>query len=292
MRAGVESTAVFRRGVGSGEVEAVGPSGFSRFLVWLTAWRERLMPSPEVPRSFIGKAFKFVEWVFIFGPWEDVVDKLIGCILLLGIMVNAFFFCARVLVPLFAWRSWVLLQLLDGSAPQAPRLASPNPGSRIVAASKPLILCLAMSDALSPAGAWMLSWTGQIVLILVAAVTGLLVSMALFARWGRNPMRHTRVYRVSGWEMAGQVAFAVSVLGLTHTRETGPIVFFSICQFGISFGGFVVAGYHQFNWGKLASVDMDGLQLLGIIHVVLTVGDIFFPNSTTLWALGVKSGDS
>lgn len=250
------------------------------------------MPSHEVPRSFFGTAFKFVEWVFIFGPWEDVVDKVTGCILLIGIMVNAFFFCFRVLVPLFAWRAWVLLQLLDGSAPQRPRLASPDSGSRIVAASKPLILCLAMSDALSPAGAWMLSWTGQIILILVAAVSGLLVSMALFARWGRNPMRHTRVYRVSGWEMAGQVVFAVSVLGLTHIRETGPIVFFSFCQFGISFGGFVVAGYHQVNWGRLASVDIDGHELLGIIHVVLTVGDIFFPNSTTLWALGVKSGDS
>lgn len=250
------------------------------------------MPNPAVPPSFLGKAFNFVEWVFIFGPWEDVVDKLTACILLLGIMVNAFFFCARVLVPLLAWRSWVLLQLLDATAPQAPRLASPNPGSRMVAVSKPLILCLTMSDALSPAGAWVLSWTGEIVLILVAAVTGLLVSMALFARWGRNPMRRTRVYRVSGWEMAGQVVFAVSVLGLTHTRETGPIVFFSICQFVISFGGFVVAGYHRFNWGRLASVDIDGVELLGIIHVVMTVGDIFFPNSTTLWALGVKSGDS
>jgi hypothetical protein len=292
VRAGVESTAIFRRGAGFGEVEAVKPSAFSRFLVWLSGWRERLTPSHEVPGSFLGQVFKSLMWAFILGPWEDVVEKITGCMLLLAIIFNALFVCVKVLVPPLAWRSWVLVQLLDGSAPQAPRLTSPNPCSRIVAVSKPLILCLTMSDALSPLGAWVLSWAGQVVLFLVAAATGLFVCLVLLASWGLDSRRNVGLNRVSGLKVAAQVVFAVSLLGLMHTRETGPIVFFSICQLGLSFGGFVVAGYHRFDWRKLASVDIDGLELLGIIQVVLTVGDIFFPNSTTLWALEVKSGGS
>ncbi|KAK0749102.1 hypothetical protein B0T18DRAFT_97894 [Schizothecium vesticola] len=292
VRAGVESTAVFRRNAGFGGMEADKPTLFFRFLTWLSSWRERLTPSHEVPGSVIGKFFKFLAWAFILGPWEDAVQKVTGCILLLGVMVNAFFVCVKVLVPLLAWRSWVLMQLLDGNAPQAPRLTSRDLWSRVAAASKPLILCLAMSDALSPVGAWVLSWAGQVVLFLVAAATGLFVCLVLLASWGLDSRRNTGVHRVSGLEMTGQVVFAVSLIGLAHTTETGPIVFFSICQLVLSVGGFVVAGYHRFKWGKLASVGIDGLELLGIIHVVLTVGDIFFPNRTTLWALGVKTGES
>jgi len=295
VRAGVESTAIFRRGAGFGEMEAVGavePSVFSRFLVWLMNIHESLIPSHNIPRTVLGKILKLLAWIFILGPWEHIVKKLVGYVFWLAFMVNAVFVCAKVLVPLLAWRSWILVQLLDDSVPQAPRLTSQNPWSRVAAASKPLILCLAMSDALSPVGTWVLSWAGQVVLFIVAAATGLFVCLVLLASWGLDSRRNVGLNRVSGLEVTAQVAFAVCLLGLAHTRDTGPIVFFSICQLGLSFGGFVVAGYHRFDWRKLVSVDIEGLELLGIIHVVLTMGDIFFPNRTTLWALGVKSGES
>jgi len=198
-------------------MEAVGtvePSVFSRFLVWLMNIHESLMPSHNIPRTVLGEILKLLAWIFILGPWEYIVERSVGYVLWLALMVNAVFVFAKVLVPLLAWRSWILVQL-----PQAPRLTSQNSRSRVAVALQPLILCLAMSDALSPVGTWVLSWAGQVVLFIVAAATGLFICLVLVASCGLDSRRNVGLNRVSGLEVTAQVAFAVSLHGLAHTME-------------------------------------------------------------------------